>query len=297
MIKPLLSAALLTATLIYSVALPSPVMAQAQDVGQFSTFDAESRLKVDTNPYRDILGALTVTELGRTLVAYDAAHTQALPYFAQYTDYLSHIPVERLNRDEQLAYWLNTRNFLLVQALSEEGRVSRFRKERGTPSDPGAFWTEKRITVSGVSLSLQDIEQDILFKYWDNPNIIFGLYQGMAGGPTLPTEPFTAENVHSELEEKGSRFNSQRRNFRVRNEAVRISSYFDWYLPLAYGNDEAALRDHLSSFAKADQQNLVWSEVKLTRRKLSTNFEQFRPREVIQQQGTGAAPTTRGLGS
>jgi hypothetical protein len=287
--------ALFAAAVISTLGLSTPNVSLAQDIGQFTTYDAESAIKVDTTPYREILSGLTVSERGRNLVAYEAAHIQALPFFARYSDYLASVPVERLNRDEQLAYWLNTRNFLLIQALSEEGRVRGFKKKRGTPSEPGDFWTEKRITVSGVPLSLHDIEHDILLSAWDDPNIIFGLYQGMTGGPVLPSEPFKAETVHTALKESGQRFNAFQGNFRVRNDRVRISTYYDWYLPLAYGRDEAALREHLSSFAKPEHQALVRTDGELSRSKLSTEFEFYRPRQ--QENGTGSRPVTRGYGS
>ena len=194
----------------------------AQTSPLIATYDDASTTVVDTAAYSEIITALSVTERGRTLIAYDVANARALPFFQQYVNYLSGVPVETLSRDEQLAYWLNTRNILLVQGLAEQRRHSGFKKKRGTPSEPGQFWTEDRITVSGVALSLQDIEQNILFAGWDDPNIIFGLYQGVEGGPALPRQAFTGANVHTQLAEAGRRFTTLPSNFRVRGDKVRI---------------------------------------------------------------------------
>ena len=271
---------LLAALAISTLGSALPAIAQTEIPPQFSAYDAESRLVVDTQPYVEIISALSVPENGRTLIAYDIAHAQGLPFLSEYADYLGAIPVEDLNRDEQLAFWLNTRNFLLVQALAEERRVRGFKKKRGTPEAPGSFWTETRLTVGDTSLSLQDIEQNILFAGWDDPNIIYGLYQGIKGGPALPRKPFTGANVSAELAEAGRIFNAESRNFRVRNQTVRVSTYFDWYLPLAFDGNEQALRQHLAGFAKQDQQQLVSADGILTRRNLSTDFEQYRARQV-----------------
>lgn len=269
----------------------------AQTSTPFSSYNEASSSVVDTTPYSEFMSALSVSERGRTLVAYDVAYAQALPFLRQYVDFLAAVPVETLNRNEQLAYWLNTRNILLIQALAEERRVNGFTKKRGTPSAPDTFWTEKRITVSGVSLSLQDIEADILFAGWDDPNIMFGLYQGVAGGPALPRKPFTGDTVHAELAEAGRRFTTLPSNFRVRGDKVRISSYFDWYFELAFAGDEAGLRQHLASFAKPDQHAIVTADGRLSRKKLSTSFEQYRTRQASAGSGSTSTRPSRGFGS
>jgi len=176
--------------------------------------------------------------------------------------------------------------------------VRGYKKKRGEPAAPGAFWTEKRITVAGTSLSLQDIEQDILFAGWDDPNIMFGLYQGMKGGPPLPRVAFTGADVTAQLAEAGRRFNNDTRNFRVRRDTVRISSYYDWYLPLAFDGDEAALRQHLAGFAKSGEQELVRNTGKIDRKTLSTDFEQYRTRQNTGGGfGSGGARPSGGVGS
>lgn len=271
--------------------------ATAQAVGAFATSDEASTASVDTQPYQEIITALSVPERGRTLIAYDVAKAQALPFFQQYVDYLASIPVETLNRNEQLAYWLNTRNVLLVQALAEERRISGFKRKRGTPDAPGAFWTAKRITVSGVPLSLQDIEQDILFAGWDDPNIIFGLYQGIEGGPALARVAFSGPGVQTQLAEAGRRFVSLPSNLRVRGDKVRISTYFDWYGELAYASDETKLRQHLSTLAKPDQKQSVSADGTLSRRNLSTSFEQYRTRQAGAGSGSSGSRPVRGAGS
>ena len=286
--------AALVATSLFALPLGT---ATAQSAEALAAYDEASTFVVDTQPYEEIIAALSVSERGRTLVAYDVARAQALPFFRQYVNYLEGIPVETLNRDEQLAYWLNTRNVLLIHALAEERRVSGFKRKRGTPDAPGAFWTEKRITVSGVPLSLQDIEQDILFLGWDDPNIIFGLYQGMEGGPALPRRAFSGAEVDSQLADAGRRFVTLPRNFRVRGDKVRISTYFDWYGEFAYDGDETVLRQHLASLAQPDQQATVRSEGMLSRRNLSTSFEQYRTRQAGAGSGSSGSRPVRGAGS
>lgn len=289
-----LSSALLSAIAVTALCA-LPMSAQTETL--IAAHDDASTTVIDTAPYSELISALSVSERGRTLVSYDVAHARALPYFQQYVDGLASVDVASLNRDEQLAFWLNTRNILLVQAIAKSHRVSGFKRKRGTPSEPGSFWTEDRITVSGVSLSLQDIEQNILFAGWDNPHIIYGLYQGVEGGPALPREAFTGATVRAELVEAGRRFNVLPRNFRVRGDKVRVSTYYDWYLDLAFGGDESALRQHLATYAQANQKDAVTAEGELGRKKLSTTLEQYRTRQNTPGSVSSGVSTARGFGS
>lgn len=278
--------ALSTALAVIAVSATPILAATAQTQGAFSNYDEASTAIVDTQPYDEIIAALSVSERGRTLIAYDFARAEALPFFQRYVNYLASVPVETLNRDEQLAYWLNTRNILLIQAIAEERRVTSFKRKRGTPTEPGDFWTGKRITVSGTPLSLQDIEQNILFAGWDNPNIIFGLYQGIDGGPALPRKAFTGADVEAQLVVAGQSFVSSSRNLRVRGDKVRISTYFDWYAQLAYGGDEGVMRQHLSTLVQPNLKDTVSMEGTLSRKNLSTSFEQYRTRQASAGSGS-----------
>jgi hypothetical protein len=290
----------IAALALSTIGISAPAIASAQADVKFASYNSESVAVVNTDPYSEFLSALTIAERGRTLVAYEIAHAQGLTFMGDYVDYLASVPVSELNRDEQLAYWLNTRNFLLIHAISEEGRVRGYKKKRGTPAEPGSFWTQPRITVEGTELSLQDIEQDILFAGWNDPNIIFGLYQGVKGGPALKREPFTGAQVSNQLAEAARRFNSLPNNLRVRGEKVRISSYYDWYLPLAFDGSEEMLREHVSTLAKPADQDAVLTAAKLDRRKHSTEFEQYRVRQASAGSGVsngGAVRSGGGFGS
>ena len=290
----------IAAIALTSAGLAAPSLANAEAGLKFASYSAESTAVVNTEPFAEFLGALTVAERGRTLVAYEIAHAQGLAFMREYADYLANVPVSQLNRDEQLAYWLNTRNFLLVHAVAEERRVRGFKKKRGTPSEPGAFWTETRITVEGTPLSLQDIEQDILFAGWDEPNIMFGLYQGVRGGPALPREPFTGTQVTAQLADAARRFNTLPNNLRVRGDKVRISTYYDWYLPLAHNGSEDTLRQHHASVAKSNDQQTILSASAFDRRKLSPEFEQYRVRQASAGSGSsrgGGFSSGGGFGS
>ena len=95
------------AALALSALSASPaITAAAQAQTAFTAYDETSTAMVDTGPYQEIISALSVPERGRTLVAYDVARAQALPFFQQYVNYLSDVesgcitPVEMIFRKE-----------------------------------------------------------------------------------------------------------------------------------------------------------------------------------------------------
>jgi hypothetical protein len=55
---------------------------------------------------------------------------------------------------------------------------------------------KKLLTVDGVALSLNDIQFNILkHNYANNPLIIYGLYQGVIGGPNIRKSAYTGATV------------------------------------------------------------------------------------------------------
>lgn len=138
------------------------------------------------------------------------------------------IPLENLSRDEQLAFWLNLYNVIVINKLIEEYPVQRlefFRKgKRGKP----AFVDQKITEVEGVPLSLRDIER-ILFKNWDTPLVIYGLYQGAIGGPSLSNQAFNSDTVWKILTKSGTEFVNSNRGVRPQKKYLEISLIYDWF--------------------------------------------------------------------
>ena len=117
-----------------------------------------------------------------------------------------------------------------------------------------SIFSEKLLTVSGVALSLNDIQFAILKRnYDDNPLIIYGLYQGIVGGPNIRTSAFTGADVYTALENNAYEFvNSNRGTFGWEEGIFRVSSLYD--RNSAYFPDfESDLSQHLLKFLDGPQ--------------------------------------------
>ena len=291
MFKTKIKIALITILLAASPA----IFAQSGEFTVFATANEQGSVSVDYMPYSDFFNALSVQERGRTLVAYEAVRENALSFMTSYSDFIAQVDVTRLSRDDQLAFWLNTRNFLVVKALSEESSFRNFDDKRGTPSAPGPLWTEPRITINGVNLSIHNIEKDILLAGWDSPYVLYGLYQGLEGGPALPAKPFQGDTVQATLAEIASEYADDNDIFRVRRGNVRLGEFYEWYAPIVFDGDNARLAIHVAE--AAGSRDTIAADARVRFRDMSSAVEHFRPRQTFRQDDFRNRGGVRGSGS
>lgn len=134
------------------------------------------------------------------------------------------VPLKEFSKDEQLAYWLNLYN---VTMLDEINKIYPKRKFKDI-FDDDSFLYDEILEVSGIKLSLNDIQYKILVeKYEHDPLIIYGLYQGIIGSPNIRNRAYTGKNVYDELKANANDFiNSNRGTYGNSKKAFRASSLY-----------------------------------------------------------------------
>ncbi len=138
----------------------------------------------------------------------------------------SEAPLEYFNRNEQLAYWLNLYNVTLINQII---KVYPERKLKKLLTGKKSVLKQKLLNVAGIPLSLDDIQYTILRQnYSDNPLVIYGLYQGIIGGPNIRKGAYTGANVQRNLANNASEFiNSNRGTYSKTESVFRASSLYD----------------------------------------------------------------------
>lgn len=159
------------------------------------------------------------------------------------------IPFQYLNRNEQLAYWLNLYNITVYEQLAKRYPIRKLKKlfkgSRKTPS----MWDEKIITVNTIPLSLNDIQYNIIQKTWPDPLVIYGLYQGTIGSPNLRRKAYTGKLVYEQLEDNAEEFVNSLRGLRFKGKVAHVSEIYHWNRDL-FPDFDADLRRHLRRHAK-----------------------------------------------
>lgn len=179
-------------------------------------------------------------------------------FIRSYLRKMSRIPIHHYNRKEQLAFWLNVRNAAVMHVIYEEYPVGSLEDLRPDPGErPGkdSPWARAVLEVDGVSLSITDIEQEVLLANWKDPVLLYGLYDGSVGGPTLMKEPFEGWRVYRQLRRNGYAYINSRRSMRIFGDELNLSHVFAFGRPLF--ENTPALLAHLHDLAAPSLQELL----------------------------------------
>lgn len=135
------------------------------------------------------------------------------------------IPLRQFSREEQLAYWLNLYNITVLDQIVQIYPERNLKKETRSRD---SFFNEKVLNVEGVPLSLNDIQHTILrWNYDENPLVIYGLYQGIIGGPNIRGWAYRGDTVYKDLIDNAEEFiNSNRGTYSRGDDVFHVSSFY-----------------------------------------------------------------------
>jgi Protein of unknown function, DUF547 len=148
-----------------------------------------------------------------------------------YVNALATTMVDKLPKDEQLAFWLNAYNALVLRTVIDhypiQGRSPDY-PPRSIRQIPGAF---ERLThkVSGRTLTLDQIEQTILPSFND-PRVYLALGRGAVSSGRLRSEAYTADQLEQQLSEQANECLSRPECVQLDREARKmgVNAIFSW---------------------------------------------------------------------
>lgn len=270
---------------VFLALTPASVMAQEGDFARFSEYSETSRTKVDYEAWTLILSNIVfdVGHSDRTLpgpraqvtgtrialesrsryrnegnrIAYhllEDIHKEAISdYRAELEALPQQISLSELNSNEQLAFWLNLHNAILIDEITQDYPVRRIDRER---RDGVPLLDAPLVTIEGVELSLNDIRFNIVEAGWQDPRIIYGFHLGAVGGATLRDEAFTGDRVWSQLESNGREFVNALRGVDGLTRNVEISPLYRDHAAL-FPNGAEDVKAHLTQLARPEVADLV----------------------------------------
>jgi hypothetical protein len=149
----------------------------------------------------------------------------------RYVASLATAPVASMPRNEQIAFWLNAYNALVLKTVVDTYPAAQRSREypaRSIRQVPGAF---ERLPhqVAGRAITLDQIEQTVLAGFND-PRVFLALGRGAVGGGRLRSEAFTGETLEQQLSEVAKECATRAQCFEFDRQAdtVRVSSIFSW---------------------------------------------------------------------
>lgn len=128
------------------------------------------------------------------------------------------------SRNEKLAYWINAYNAYTLKLILKNYPVSSI-----TDIDNGKPWDTKWIQLGGKSLSLNNIENDIIRPTFNEPRIHFAVNCAAKSCPPLMNRAFVANKLEGQLESQTKKFLNNSNYNSISPSKVSVSKIFEWY--------------------------------------------------------------------
>lgn len=186
----------------------------------------------------------------------------ALRHDARLSRYLAQLadtsPDELASEAERLALWINAYNAYTLKLVADDypvksihdlgtgGRILGWLLNR-TP------WDIRFAVVGGRTLTLNEIEHEILRPQFEEPRLHFAIVCAAVSCPPLRAEAYQADRLDAQLDDQGRRFlrDGVRNQFDVAGRRARLSPIFSWFAE-DFGKTDAAVLRYVSRFAPPD---------------------------------------------
>lgn len=161
------------------------------------------------------------------------------------------LDIATLSRNEQLAFWFNIHNLAMLEHISAAypiDRPSNVKVKIGDQKFP--LDDAKVITISGQKLSLRDIRENIVYKNWKDPVVLYGFYRGEIGSPKISNSAFASNRIDYLLEQNAAEFVNSLRGFRASPNNRYVSKLYQELDGNLFKDFDKDLEKHLRKYAQ-----------------------------------------------
>ncbi|MCK5672795.1 MAG: DUF547 domain-containing protein [Spirochaetales bacterium] len=239
--------------------LSSMILWAANDPGEyFNKSDINNEIEVDHQVFQDILNTYLDNNdpSGINKFDYKRVSQGDKKALKTYLNYLAEIKITQLNKDEQMAYWINMYNALTIDTILDKYPVDSIKDIKSGIFTPGP-WKLKLITVENIELSLNDIEHSILRPIWKDKRIHYAVNCASIGCPNLSKSVYSAENLDQMLDAAAYDYINHQRGVSFENNKLILSSIYNWYED-DFGTKKELL-EHLASYSVGSNKDKLLS--------------------------------------
>lgn len=135
------------------------------------------------------------------------------------------------SKDEQLTYWINAYNALTLQLVLKYYPIKSIRELGSSIKIPlvSTAWDIEVFSVGGESLSLNNIEHNIIRKNFEEPRIHFVLVCAAKSCPKLRNEAYAVDRLEEQLADQTRDFLSNPTKNKITENKLQLSKLFSWY--------------------------------------------------------------------
>jgi hypothetical protein len=204
---------------------------QAELWPRWERHDPQSTVAVDHTEWGTFLDRYLIDDhpSGVNRVAYARVTPEDHRLLEAYLDQLQAVGVSDLNRDEQLAFWLNLYNAATVDLILDNYPVDSIR-DLGEGAFSSGPWDDPLLQVEGERLTLNDVEHRIIRPIWQDPRIHYVVNCASYGCPDLYPEPITADTWEEIFDRSARAYANHPRGVRFDRGRLVLSEIYNWYV-------------------------------------------------------------------
>ena len=138
-------------------------------------------------------------------------------------EFESNFPGTGWSSAQKLTYWINAYNVYTIKLIVDNYPTSSITNITAKP------WHKSFIKLNGKTYSLNQIENDIIRKQFNEPRIHFALNCASKSCPVLLNMAYTPSTVYAKMTSQTKRFLNDSSKNTYGDKEVQISQIFDWY--------------------------------------------------------------------
>ncbi|MEP3848136.1 MAG: DUF547 domain-containing protein [Paracoccaceae bacterium] len=166
---------------------------------------------------------------GIARVDYKAVGATDRANLASFVDQLQQVNPGNLERNDQLAYWINLYNAQTIRVVLDAYPVGSIREIKDGPLSIGP-WNRKDVMVNGTALSLNDIEHRIIRPTFNEPRIHYALNCAAASCPNLAPQAWRGAGLDAALEAAELSYLADDRGISIDEDGrVTASKIYIWF--------------------------------------------------------------------
>lgn len=156
------------------------------------------------------------------------ADSNALDRYLDSTADVSEATFNAWPASEQLAFLINLYNAATLKLIFDHYPITSIKKIGNFFKGP---WDQPVVRLFGKTITLDNLEHDIIRKDYREPRIHMALVCAAKGCPPLRREAYVAEKLDAQLDERSRVFLSSPSGLRIDRDkkTVYFSSVFKWY--------------------------------------------------------------------
>ena len=190
---------------------------------------------------------------GNGRVAYRQLQTDDMPVLSKYLASLGEARIDGLPEKEQLAFWINAYNAMIVEGILEgysaENALKRYR-----------FFKSYTQVITGEKRTPDDVEHRTIRPKFRDPRTHFALVCASTSCPKLRQEAYVGSRLDDQLDDQARRFLSDPSRNRIDSATgtLELSAIFNWFKE-DFTRDGRTLADFLAPYLTPQQVQLLRS--------------------------------------